>query len=169
MTSKQPRHIFDYACVTLHNMRMFRPTQNCTRKGSLGFGTKDSMPREPFVIRNPGSRRHGRNPKKSRPCFVTKSVRFGCTELLFKRSAHSAGPMSFSPQCCLRIAVSVELLARWLLLRFPFLSVGSFGWSFFALGRCLLGSFGAFWAALGGFFWVSEAPLGSREGPLGSL
>ena len=66
--------------------------------------------------------------------------------------------------------MSVELLARWLLLRFPFLSFGSFGWSFFALGRRLLGSFGgAFWVALGGFFSVSEAPLGSREGPLGSL
>ena len=87
---------------------------------------------------------------------------------LFQRSAHSAGPRSFPTQCCLRV-VSVEVLARWLLLRFLFLSLGSFGWSFFALGRCLLGSFGAFWAALGGFFWVSEAPLGSREGPLGSL
>ena len=65
--------------------------------------------------------------------------------------------------------MSVELLARWLLLRFPFLSFGSFGWSFFALGRCLLGSFGALWAALGRFFSVSGAPLGSREGPLGSL
>ena len=71
-------------------------------------------------------------------------------------------------QCCLRV-VSVEVLAHWLLLRFPFLSFGSFGWSFFALGRCLLRSFGAFWVALGGFFWVSEAPFGSCEGPLGSL
>ena len=65
--------------------------------------------------------------------------------------------------------MSAELLARWLLLRFGFLSFGSFACSFFALGRCLLGSFGAFWVALGGFFSVSEAPLGSREGPLGSL
>ena len=29
----------------------------------------------------PGYRRHGSNHKKSRPCFVTKSVRFGRTEL----------------------------------------------------------------------------------------
>ena len=41
------------------------------------------MTREPLVIRNPGYRRHGSNHKKSRPCFVTKSVRFGRTELLF--------------------------------------------------------------------------------------
>ena len=42
-----------------------------------------AMTREPLVIRNPGYRRHGSNHKKSRPCFVTKSVRFGRTELLF--------------------------------------------------------------------------------------
>ena len=42
-----------------------------------------SMTRETLVIRNPGYRRHGSNHKKSRPCFVTKSVRFGRTELLF--------------------------------------------------------------------------------------
>ena len=41
------------------------------------------MTREPLVIRNPGYRRHGSNHKKSRPCFVTKSVRFGRTELFF--------------------------------------------------------------------------------------
>ena len=41
------------------------------------------MTRESLVIRNPGYRRHGSNHKKSRPCFVTKSVRFGRTELLF--------------------------------------------------------------------------------------
>ena len=42
-----------------------------------------SMTRESLVIRNPGYRRHGSNHKKSRPCFVTKSVRIGRTELLF--------------------------------------------------------------------------------------
>ena len=42
-----------------------------------------SMTRETLVIRNPGYRRHGSNHKKARPCFVTKSVRFGRTELLF--------------------------------------------------------------------------------------
>ena len=79
-------------------------------------------------------------------------------------------------QCCLRV-VSVEVLAHWSLLRFPFLSFGSFGWSFFALGRRLLGSFGAFWGALGGFFeslrflWglvrVPWAAFGSPWGMLG--
>ena len=42
-----------------------------------------SMTRESLVIRNHGYRRHGSNHKKSRPCFFTKSVRFGRTELLF--------------------------------------------------------------------------------------
>ena len=41
------------------------------------------MTRETLVIRNPGYRRHGSNDKKSGPSFVTKSVRFGRTELLF--------------------------------------------------------------------------------------
>ena len=41
----------------------------------------ESMTREPLVIRNPGYRRHGSNHKKSRPCFFTKSVKFGFGEL----------------------------------------------------------------------------------------
>ena len=36
-----------------------------------------SMTRESLVIRNPGYCRHGSNHKKSRPCFLTKSVTFG--------------------------------------------------------------------------------------------
>ena len=39
------------------------------------------MTRESLVIRNPGYRRHGSNHKKSRPCFFTKSVKFGFGEL----------------------------------------------------------------------------------------
>ena len=42
-------------------------------------------------------------------------------------------------------------------------------WFLFGLWASLGVPRGAFWAALGGFFCVSEAPLGSREGPLGSL
>ena len=43
------------------------------------------MTREPLVIRNPGYRRHGSNHKKSRPCFFTKSVKFGFGELSIGR------------------------------------------------------------------------------------
>ena len=43
------------------------------------------MAREPLVIRNPGYRRHGSNHKKSRPCFFTKSVKFGFGELSISR------------------------------------------------------------------------------------
>ena len=86
---------------------------------------------------------------------------------LFKRSAHSAGPRSFSKQCCLKVA-SVKLLARWRSHRFFFSRVGTFGCRF----RCLLGAFGdpraalgvawgSFGGPLGAFFGVSGAPFGS--------
>ena len=45
-----------------------------------------SMTRETLVIRNPGYRRHGSNHKKSGPCFFTKSIKFGRTELSICRS-----------------------------------------------------------------------------------
>ena len=41
------------------------------------------MARGAVGIRSAGERRQGRDHLKSRPCFVTKSVRFGRTELLF--------------------------------------------------------------------------------------
>ena len=85
----------------------------------------------------------------------------------FKRSAHSAGPRSFSKQCCLKVA-SVKLLARWRSHRFFFSRVGTFGCRF----RCLLGAFGdpraalgvawgSFGGPLGAFFGVFGTPLGS--------
>ena len=84
-----------------------------------------------------------------------------------ERSAHSAGPRSFSKQCCLKVA-SVRLLARWRSHRFFFSRVGTFGCRFW----CLLGAFGdpraalgVAWASFGGplgaFFGVFGAPFGS--------
>ena len=89
----------------------------------------------------------------------------------FKRSAHSAGPRSFSKQCCLKVA-SVKLLARWRSHRFFFSRVGTFGCRF----RCLLGAFGdpraalgvawgSFGGPLGAFFGVFGTPLGSPGSP----
>ena len=44
-----------------------------------------SMTRESLVIWNPGYRRHGSDHKRSRPCFFTKSVKFGFGELSIGR------------------------------------------------------------------------------------
>ena len=90
---------------------------------------------------------------------------------LFKRSAHSAGPRSFSKQCCLKVA-SVKLLARWRSHRFFFSRVGTVGCRF----RCLFGAFGgpraalgvawgSFGGPLGAFFGVFGTPLGSPGSP----
>ena len=63
--------------------KMEFPPARPDRKSKLPEAMNHSMTRETLVIWNPDYRRHGSNHKKSRPCFVTKSVRFGCTELLF--------------------------------------------------------------------------------------
>ena len=97
-----------------------------------------------------------------------KTIFLNSSPKLFKRSAHSAGPRSFSKQCCLKVA-SAKLLARWRSHRFFFFSrVGTVGCRF----RCLFGAFGgpraalgvawgSFGGPLGAFFGVFGAPLGS--------
>ena len=88
----------------------------------------------------------------------------GTVLVLFKRSAHSAGPRSFSKQCCLKVA-SVKLLARWRSHRFFVSRVGTFGCRF----RCLLGAFGDPRAALGVAWGSFGGPLGAFFGSLGFL
>ena len=83
------------------------------------------------------------------------------------RIPHSAGPRSFSKQCCLKVA-SVKLLARWRSHRFFFSRVGTVGCRF----RCLFGAFGGPRAALGVAWGSFGGPLGALLGvfgtPLGS-
>ena len=117
--------------------------------------------------------------------------------ILFKRSAHSAGPRSFSKRCCLKVA-SVKLLARWRSHRFFFRGLvpsgvvlgvfwehlgtqgqrlGSLGAHLGVLWVPFLGSWGLLWGPLGppGFFEYLHGnegrpdALGSREpNPTGS-
>ena len=90
------------------------------------------------------------------------------------RSAHSAGPRSFSKQCCLKVA-SVKLLARWRSHRFFFRGLVPSGvvlgvfWEHLGTQGQRLGSLGAHLGVLWVPFLGSLGLLWGPLGPPGSL